>query len=143
MKANEKTTFDNLVSQMTPNERAQLLSKMRPLEGDSEKNDFESKKNSELDGEGVRLEERLRGESIIYRFILWLRSVFSSTSSEEIYNTDRVMSLYRRLNHEFPGLLDFRDKLLLGVFYEKLVELKKAADFFKPYLNEINLNPGA
>ena len=143
MNANEKTTFENLVSHMTQGERAQLLSKMRPLEGDSEKSDFESKKNSELEGDGVRLDEKLRGESIIYRFILWLRSVFSSTSSEEIYNADRVMSLYRRLNHEFPGLLDFRDKLLLGVFYEKLVELKKAADFFKPYLNEINLNPGA
>ena len=131
MNANEKTTFENLVSHMTQGERAQLLSKMRPLEGDSEKSDFESKKNSELEGDGVRLDEKLRGESIIYRFILWLRSVFSSTSSEEIYNADRVMSLYRRLNHEFPGLLDFRDKLLLGVFYEKLVELKKAADFFQ------------
>lgn len=143
MNANEKTAFDSLVSQMTQDERAQLLSKMRPLEGDSEKSDFEPKKNAELEGDGVRLEERLRRESILYRFILWLRSVFSSTPSEEIYNSDRVLSLYRRMSHEFPGLLDFRDKLLLGIFYEKLVELKKAADFFKPYLNEINSNQGA
>ena len=143
MNANEKTTFENLVSQMSQGERAQLLSKMRPLEGDAEKSDFEPKKNSEFDGDGIRIEEKLRGESIIYRFILWLRSIFSSTPSEEIYNSDKVMFLYRRVNHDFPGLLDYRDKLLLGVFYEKLVELKKAADFFRPYLNEINSNPGA
>ena len=62
MNANEKTTFENLVSHMTQGERAQLLSKMRPLEGDSEKSDFESKKNSELEGDGVRLDEKLRGE---------------------------------------------------------------------------------
>ena len=52
------------------------------------------------------------------------------------------MALFRKLNREYPGLLDYKGALLMGIFYEKLLELKKASDFFKPYLDAIYENIG-
>ena len=138
-----RTNFDNLVSQMSSEERKELLAKMRPLEADPEVHSLQSAKNPSMPAENLKIEEGLRKETFIYRIILWLRSIFSSTSVEKLYNDDKIMTLYRKINQEYPGLLDYKGKLLLGIFYEKLSDLKRAADFFRPYLEEIYKNIGA
>lgn len=143
MQNNERTNFDNLVSQMSSDERKELLTKMRPLEADPEVNSLQSVKNPSLPADVTKIDEGLRKEAFFYRIILWLRSIFSSTSVEKLYNDDKIMTLYRRINQEYPGLLDYKGKLLLGIFYEKLLDLKKAADFFRPYLDDIYKNIGA
>lgn len=143
MENNERTNFDNLVSQMSSEERKELLAKMRPFEADPEINSLQSVKNPSMLAEDVKIDEGLRRESLLYRIILWLRAIFSSTTVEQLYNDDKIMTLYRKINQEYPGLLDYKGKLLLGIFYEKLVDLKRAADFFRPYLDEIYKNIGA
>lgn len=139
----ERNTFEKLVSQISPQERQSLLEKMRPLEGDPDTQSLESEKNPSMDAEASATEDGYKSEGLFYRLILWLRSVFSSTSMSQLYNDDKIMALFRKLNHEYPGLVDYKGGLLMGIFYEKLIELKKAADFFKPYLNSIYENIGA
>ena len=136
------STFERLVSLISEDERKDLLDKMRPLEGDPDSRSLESVKDPSMRTDEIVLEENLKQESLLYRFILWLRSILTSTSTQQLYNDDKIMSLFRKLNHEYPGLVDYRGALLLGIFYEKLLELRKAADFFRPYLDAIYENIG-
>ena len=136
------STFERLVSLISEDERRDLLDKMRPLEGDPESRSLESDKDPSMNADEIVLEENLKQESLLYRFILWLRSILTSTSKEQLYNDDKIMALFRKLNHDYPGLIDYRGALLLGIFYEKLLELRKAADFFRPYLDAIYENIG-
>ncbi len=142
MAEKQLSTFERLVSLISEEERRSLLDKMRPLEGDPDARSLESDKDPSMNADEIILEETLKQESLIYRFILWLRSVLTSTSKEQLYNDDKIMALFRKLNRDYPGLLDYKGALLLGVFYEKLLELKKAAEFFKPYLDAIYENIG-
>ena len=48
----------------------------------------------------------------------------------------------RRINRDHPGILNHRNGLVDSVFYQHLVSLKNAADFFKPYFNIIDDAPG-
>lgn len=137
------TTFERLVSLISEDERKALLEKMRPLEGDPDSRSLESVKDPAMNADEIVLEENLKQESLLYRLILWLRSILTSTAAEQLYNDDKIMALFRKLNREYPGLLDYKGALLLGIFYEKLLELKKAADFFRPYLDAIYENIGA
>lgn len=136
------TTFERLVSLISEEERRSLLDKMRPLEGDPDSRALESVQDPSMNADEIVLAESLKRESLLYRFILWLRSLLTSTSTEQLYNDDKIMSLFRKLNRDYPGLLDYKGALLLGIFYEKLCELKKAADFFRPYLDAIYQNIG-
>lgn len=137
------TTFERLVSLISEDERKSLLDKMRPLEGDPDSRSLESNKDPSMNADEIVLEENLKQESIVYRLILWLRSILTSTSKEQLYNDDKIMALFRKLNREYPGLVDYKGALLLGIFYEKLLELRRAADFFRPYLDCIYENTGA
>ncbi len=143
MAEKKSSTFEGLVSLISEDERKALLEKMRPLEGDPDARVLESAKNPDLDADEIVLEESVKRESIFYRFILWLRSILSSTSIEQLYNDDKIQTLFRKINRDYPGLVDYRGALILSIFYEKLVELRKAADFFKPYIDAIYENIGA
>ncbi|MBP5447568.1 MAG: hypothetical protein J6X95_05640 [Treponema sp.] len=142
MAEKQLTTFERLVSLISEDERKALLDKMRPLEGDPDARSLESDKDPSMNADEIVLEENLKHESFLYRLILWLRSILTSTSKEQLYNDDKIMALFRKLNREYPGLLDYKGALLLGIFYEKLLELKKAAEFFRPYLDSIYENIG-
>lgn len=142
MAEKELSTFERLVSLISEDERRALLDKMRPLEGDPDACSLESDKDPSMDADEIVLEENLKHESLLYRLILWLRSVLTSTSKEQLYNDDKIMALFRKLNRDYPGLLDYKGALLLGVFYEKLLELKRSAEFFRPYLDAIYENIG-
>ena len=142
MAEKKSATFESLVSLISEDERKALLEKMKPLEGDPDTRVLESEKDPSMNADETELAESLKREPLLYRFILWLRSVFASTTSEQLYNDDKIASLYRKLSRDYPGLVDYRAAVLLGIFYEKLLELKKAAEFFKPYLDAIYENIG-
>ena len=135
-------TFDRLVSSISDSERKILLDKMHALAGDPTTQEMESEDREES-GDLISIEDKLKAESIFYRFIVWLRSVFTNSTKEEVYNQDQVMSLFRKVDHSYPGLLDYKSGYLLSIFYQKLGELKVAAEFFRPYLEAAYENPGA
>ena len=116
MAEKDPTTFERLVSLISEDERKALLEKMRPLEGDPDNRSLESVKDPSMNADEIVLEENLKQESIFYRFILWLRSLLTSSTAEQLYNDDKVMSLFRKINREYPGLVDYRGALLLSIF---------------------------
>lgn len=135
-------TFDRLVSSISDSERKILLDKMHALAGDPTTQEMESEDREES-GDLISIEDKLKAESIFYRLFVWLRSVFTNSTKEDVYNQDQVMSLFRKVDHSYPGLLDYKSGYLLSIFYQKLGELKVAAEFFRPYLEAAYENPGA
>ena len=138
----KNSTFERLVSSISEIERNILLEKIHTLVGDPTTQEFNSEdKDAKTDYQSI--DERLKAESLVYRFFLWLRSIFTNSSKEEIYNQDKVLFLFRKLDRSYAGLVDYKNGLLLNVFYQKFVELKTAVDFFKPYFDLIYENVGA
>jgi hypothetical protein len=88
------------------------------------------------------LQLRLNNESVIYKFLLWVRSVFSKRPSEKIYNDDLLLRIAKKVNKEHPGLINHHAAVLDSVFYERLRTLKDAADFFKPYFSFVDAAQG-
>lgn len=136
----KKSTFDRLVAGLDSAERKDMLSRLNQA---GEK-DIEISNDSTLyDNFQGTLSVRLKNESFFYRFFLWLRSLFTKVPLDVIYNDDILTGMARKINREHPGLLNPQAEYLDSLFFERLTSLKTAADFFKPYIYQVDENPGA
>jgi len=134
--------FDRLVSGLSSDERTILLDKLKSDAGSAASQTLEPPVVIN-EKDILPLEVELKEESLLYRFWLWLRSIFSGTTSADLYNDDKVMKIAGEVNRTYPGLIDYNHEYLLTPFYQKLQELKSAADFFRPYTERIEEDPGA
>ena len=134
-----RSAFDKLVAGMDASERSDMLEKINQssvsvIQLVETENQYPEK--------NISLHLRFKEESAFYKFLLWVRSLIEKKDSEKIYNEDVLAAMARRINRDHPGILNHRNGLIDSVFYEHLRSLKTAADFFKPYFNIIDDNPG-
>jgi hypothetical protein len=134
-----RSAFDKLVAGMDASERSDMLEKINQssvsvIQLVETENQYPEK--------NISLHLRFKEESAFYKFLLWVRSLIEKKDSEKIYNEDVLAAMARRINRDHPGILNHRNGLVDSVFYEHLRSLKTAADFFKPYFNIIDDNPG-
>ena len=134
-----RSAFDRLVAGMDAHERSNMLEKINQSSV-SVVQLLETE--NQLPEKNVSLHLRFRGESAFYRILLWFRSLIEKKNPEKIYNEDVLASMARRINRDHPGILNHKNGLVDSVFYEHLRSLKTAAEFFKPYFNLIDDNPG-
>ena len=127
-------SFERLVSGLSSSERKEMLDKMKAVNADTESLYNEDK----LDHDGqLPFAEQIKKESLLYRFYLWLRALFANTSMEAIYNEGKIAEIARSIEKNSPHLIDNKRGLMLSSFYEKLSELNRCADFFRPYIANI------
>lgn len=131
-------SFDELVAGISSDERKYLLAKINQ----NRERSFPLVQPAREETDGFTLDIKLNSESFLYKLFLWIRSLISKKHKLEIYNNDLIRTLARKINKNHPGIVDMQNGLILSLFYEKLKELKNAADFFKPYFNIFNENPG-
>lgn len=131
-------SFDELVAGISSDERKYLLAKINQ----NRERSFPLVQPAREETDGFTLDIKLNSESFLYKLFLWIRSLISKKHKLEIYNDDLIRTLARKINKNHPGIVDMQNGLILSLFYEKLKELKNAADFFKPYFNIFNENPG-
>lgn len=131
-------SFDELVAGISSDERKYLLAKINQ----NREHSFPLVQPAREETDGFTLDIKLNSESFLYKLFLWIRSLISKKHKLEIYNDDLIRMLARKINKNHPGIVDMQNGLILSLFYEKLKELKNAADFFKPYFNIFNENPG-
>lgn len=134
-----RNAFDKLVAGMSSEDRNAMLnrinhSNVRPVQIITP--EVDSSQNYSP------IAEKIQSESILYRFFLWLRALFSSSEKEQIYTQDLLANLAKRINRNHPGIVNHKLKVLDYLFYERLANLKEAADFFKPYYSFVKENPG-
>lgn len=135
----KKDAFDRLVAGLSSEDRAEMLysinKNLSPTVDLVENEPADSSAN-------ITLRTKYAQESFFYRLILWFRSLFRKKNAESIYNDDIISALARRVNKNHPGLINHKIKIIDSIFYNRLKDLKEAADFFKPYFQNIKENPG-
>lgn len=137
----DANAFDSLVSGISAQERQLLLDKMRDIVP-STSDSFTPIEQVPSEPE-IPLAELLKKEPLSLRLILWLKSIFTSTSPEQLFNEVKVAGISRSLAKNYPGLIDARRGLLLPLFYDRICELKATADFFRPYIVSMEQDEGS
>ena len=134
------TSFDRLVMGISNDERVNLLKKLE-TNSDPEKQNIEVRlKNS--DG-AIDITERYQKESFFIRLWLRLKSLFTSSGIDFIYNEYLVSNLARDVEKNYTNLIDYKNGYLLTDFYNQLLELKNVADFFKPGISVYEEDQGS
>ena len=139
LQKDNKDAFDKLIAGLSADERREMLNRINANAPQTVQ--FVDVDDNIKDIPG-NLQLRLNNESVIYKFLLWVRSVFSKRPSEKIYNDDLLMRIAKKVNKEHPGLINHHAAVLDSVFYERLRTLKEAADFFKPYFSFVDAAQG-
>ena len=133
----KRSSFDELVAGINSDERKYLLSKLN-----QNKKDMAILQPINDITDVSTLSVRFQNESMLYKFILWIRSMLTKKPQAELYNEALIARIASRLNRDHPGIINVNSDVLQFLFYEKLRELKESADFFKPYFSVVNDNPG-
>lgn len=139
MNSESKSSFDRLVAGLNSEDRAAMLQRInqgsvQTIALVSEEQDAKERYDN--------ISSKLQSESFFYKIYLWLRSLFTKNAPEALYNNDLIANVARKINHNHPGIVNHKIKSLDYIFYERLLSLKEAADFFRPYFVFINDNPG-
>ena len=138
VESDTKSSFDRLVAGLNAEDRLAMLNRINQMDSPSVQLSADT---VEID-KGVNLQSKLQNESFFYKFILWLRALFDKKTIEQLYSQDLLNSISKKINNKYPGTIDYRIKSLDYIFYERLLTLKEAADFFKVYFTYIEESPG-
>ncbi|MBR6081170.1 MAG: hypothetical protein IKQ66_03405 [Treponema sp.] len=141
MAQNDNSTFNDLVTEISKGEREQMLKNMKQgktVEG-MEPNDIADDAQKEKTED---LAAKIKSLSFFKRFIFWLTATFTNSTMEGVLNKSLMREIARSVDKVGPGLIDFKRRQLGPTFYEKLAELKKAAEFFAPYVAKYEGNNG-
>ena len=109
----DKNSFDDLVAGISAEERKFLLAKINQ----NREKELPILQPSREDADDFTLEVKLRNESLLYRFFLWLRTLFTKRPKVELYNQDLVDNLARKINKNHPGIIDVGNGLLHSLFF--------------------------
>ncbi|MBO7639184.1 MAG: hypothetical protein J6S91_09435, partial [Treponema sp.] len=134
----KSSNLDRLAQGISDSERKDLLNKVKGTSvPEAEIPGLTQKKKQDIILEEEKRQEfafKLRREPFYRRFWIWLRSVFSEESIEEIYNESLISELAHDVERHYPDLILYRRKVLYNSFYEKLLLLAKAAEFYRELL---------
>lgn len=144
---NKKTNFDRLASDLTKTERKDMLNKINPADieikiptaaEEKEKKDKAAEKEFAANTK-KGLAKQFSREPVFKRLVVWLKSVFLNVSVEEVYNNAVISVLARQIEHVFPGVIDYKHRMLGNSLYNGLMDLRNVQDFFK---NEVSVFDG-
>ena len=103
----KRSTFDELVAGLSADERKLLLKNMN-----QNREQEILIMQSDREEETGFLDIKFKNEPLLYKLILWIRSIFTKRNSKEIYNNDLVLALKKKINRNHPGLLDIHTDLI-------------------------------
>ncbi len=135
----EPDIFNTLSNGIEESERQDMLRRMgKNGAGGADASMFSRKMSYDEKHEIMRRYHKL---SFVTRFFMWLHSFMTGTEIEVLMNEHDVRKLAREVESQSPGLILYRKKILCESFYRELVQLKAAADFFRPYAEKFDRNP--
>ena len=131
--------FNRLVSELSVDERANLLDKLS--------------KHSSLGAAVLYQESRSEGEFVAenqYQELPWyhkiwygILSFFNSRPPLKLYESHVMTQIYRKMEEENPGFYNFQKDILLPKFQEQIISLRDASRFFYNALDaSINRDKG-
>jgi len=138
VESDSKSAFDRLVAGLNAEDRLAMLNRINQSGTPQVQLSAEEAESESV----VSLKKKLQGESVIYKFFLWIRALFDKKSIEQLYGIDLINRIAAKINHRFPGTINHKVRSLDYIFYERLHTLKEAADFFKSYFTFVENDPG-
>ena len=140
---NYENPFDRLVSELGKDERLTLLEKLSTASlPASETENVEAPDKIENSDLNYDIQTKLKSESVLLRFWLFLKSVFTGINQRVIYNDLLIDRKAKALTKKFPNIYDMKKKSLLTDFFVELKNLHQAADFYKSGIAAYEENPG-
>ena len=139
MGENENGAFDRLVSGLNDEDRKMMLESINKNATpgitlvDNEKKEINP---------NITLKIKFNNESLFKKVIIWIKSLLEKKDMNKIYNEYLISRIAKSINKDSPGLINHKFASLDMIFYQRLVSLKEAADFFRPYFSYITNNPG-
>jgi hypothetical protein len=122
----EDRTLNRLVSELTLEERKNLLEKLKTQSNLSGEPLYEAKKEAPA----VRFDEQYARLPWYYHVFYLILSFFKSKPPLKLFEDSQVARLGREIDECFPGLYNYQRAYLLSGFYQALMDLKEAARFF-------------
>jgi hypothetical protein len=122
----EDRILNRLVSELTLEERKNLLEKLKSQSNLSGEPLYEARKEDAV----PKIEDQYVKLPWYYRVIYAILSFFKSKSPVRIFEDSQVARLGREIEGYSPGLYDYQRSYLLSEFYQALLELKEGARFF-------------
>jgi hypothetical protein len=139
--AGGETTMNRLASELTVEERINLLDKLKGQSNFSPDPLYEKQEEA---GETPKFEEAYTRLPWYYRLFYFILGLFRGKAPEKIFADSRVNKLGREIDARFPGLYDYQRNFLLPGFHELLSFLKEAARFFYNVLDlSVNRDRGS
>ena len=138
VESDTKSSFDRLVAGLNAEDRLAMLNRINQMDAQPVQLSAESVDKEQ----NISLQKKLQNESFIYKFVLWLRALFDKKTVEQLYSQDLLANIAKKINNRFPGTINHKIKSLDYIFYERLLTIKEAADFFKVYFTYVEENPG-
>lgn len=139
MGIDNKGAFDKLVAGLNSEDRLAMLHRINQFA--SQTVQF-SPAERDLTENKITLKQRFQKETFFYKVLIWLKSIFTKQTVDSLYEEDIIASLAKKISKNHPGIVNHKEKTLDYLFYERLLILKDAADFFRPYYSFIRDNPG-
>ena len=128
----ESTTFQALVFELSPEERASLLERLQRTAKVSTEALYSPPAE---DAQQVNYEEAYRSFGFITKIIIIIKSMFTGVAREDLVR-DRCLHLVaRKIESTHPGLVDPRRGVLREPFYTELQSLRQAARYFYDLLD--------
>jgi hypothetical protein len=122
----EDRTLTRLVSELTLEERKNLLEKLKAQSNLSSEPLYNVKEEEAV----FNIEEQYAKLPWYYRVVYFILSFFKSKSPVRIFEDSQVARVGREIEGYSPGLYDYQRSYLLSEFYQALLDLKEAARFF-------------
>jgi hypothetical protein len=122
----EDRTLTRLVSELTLEERKNLLEKLKSQTDLSTEPLYEVKDEAGA----LKIEDQYAKLPWYYRFFYFIMSFFKSKTPVKVFEDSQVAKLGRVIEGYSPGLYDYQHAYLLSEFYQSLLELKEGARFF-------------
>ncbi len=137
------STFNNLAKDLSSAERKAMLSKLSPVSSEISQDSQIVNKIKGRSGGTFETNYNFRREPFFTRLVIWFKAMFLSESVEDVYSSILVSNLAKSVEWDYPELIIYKKKLLYIGFYENLFSLKKAADFFRPYIQKFESDEGS
>lgn len=134
-------SLDWLVTDLEPNERILLLDRIKSTMAPDTQLDSLTELSTNTSEKSI--EESLRNESFFFKIWMMIKSFFLGLNIHVIYNEYRLLKLAKKIQHNFPDILNAKTLTTESGFYHKLLELRQVAHFFKKDILEYSEEEGA
>ena len=139
---NSQSSFDSLVISLDSEERRSLLERIRSADSVAD-DPMDLHPVAQDDEQTVDLSVKFNSESILLRIWIYIKSMFTGISKQNLYNDLLINRKARNIGRNYPELYDPIHSVLMNSFYENIRNLRLAADFFKQPISSYEDDPGA